>query len=307
MACRSLRRSRSDRDRDSEVDSRLADLDLCSDTAPAPAGLDFYLPNKFRFTSPLLTAWETNNTVYGKFYPCQEHWTERPTVILLHGWNAELGYRYLFPWFTKHLIRSRINAAMIELPYHGQRKPWDNGIGLNFLSEDLARTLEAARQAVTDVRALLGWFISQGCPNVGLWGFSLGAWLGGLVACADPRTRFAILLTPVVQMERAIQELDFCEPLREKLKHSGLRLDRLNLVAQQPKIPREDILFVQAQHDLFAPSETIEELWRAWDHPEIWRVQHGHISALVSASILQRTVRWIARKTTQVAREPVTS
>jgi pimeloyl-ACP methyl ester carboxylesterase len=242
------------------------------------------------------TPWAENNVVFGKLYRAGRKWQERPSVILLHGWNGELGYRWQFPWLAWRLVRSGVNAAMIELPYHNRRKPCAAGAITNFISHDLLRMVEATQQAVADTRALMGWLLGEGSPVVGLWGLSLGGWLAGLVACHDARARFAVLMTPVVRMDRAVRDLAFCEPIRRSLEGTSIRLDPLNLASHFPRTGPETILLVESQHDLFAPPETIEELWSAWRRPEIWRLKHGHISILISLPVMERTVKWIARK-----------
>jgi hypothetical protein len=115
-----------------------------------------------------------------------------------------------------------------------------------------------------------------------------------LLACHEPQARFAVLMTPVNRMDRAIRELAFCAPIRRSLRDASICLDRLNLLHHQPLIPPQKILLVQSRYDLFAPSETVEELWQAWDQPHIWRVRHGHISVLMSFLVMERTVRWVA-------------
>jgi dienelactone hydrolase len=249
----------------------------------------------FSFLSPIVTPCPENNTVRGKLYRCGRNWRDRPAVILLHGWNGEWGYRYQFPWLAWRLGCAGINTAMIELPYHGGRKPRRAGAVRNFLSNDLEHTIEAARQALADVRALQVWLATQGCPSIGLWGFSLGAWLSGLLAAGESRTDFAVLLTPVARLDRAVAELPFCEPIRRRLNGTPFCFDSLNLISHQPPA-REKILIIASQHDLFAPAETLEDLWSAWDEPEMWRLPHGHISVLMSVPILERTVKWIASK-----------
>jgi dienelactone hydrolase len=298
MACRSVKPSRTPLSRQAAASTSL-ELDLGSDADLMPAEITFQTAEDFQFASPVRTAWETNNVARGKLFRCAENWAERPTVVLVHGWNAELSYRHLFPWFTRRLSKSGINTAMIELPYHGHRKPWCEGRGLNFISDDLSRTLQAARQAVADIRTLVIWLRSQGCRTVGLWGFSLGAWLSGVVTCAAAEHQFAVLTTPVVRIDRAIAELAFCRPVREAINRAAFPLDALNLACHRPKLSAEKILIVEAQNDLFAPAETIEELCQAWEQPNIWRVSEGHISVLISPRVLSRTVRWIAEKSAE--------
>jgi dienelactone hydrolase len=165
------------------------------------------------------------------------------------------------------------------------------------LSGDLVHVVQAARQAIADTRALVAWLRAQGCSRVGVWGLSLGAWLGGMLACVEPGLHFAVMMMPVARMDRVIAELDFCQPLRRSLRGQPARLEPMNLVTHRPRLAPDDILIVASEHDLFAPLETIEELWRAWDKPELWRLRHGHISMMMSAQVMERTVGWIAAKT----------
>lgn len=267
---------------------------------PVPVPEDFYFFNtrEFRFTSTIATPWAENNVVYGKLYRAGNRWRERPTVVLLHGWNGELGYYYQFPALAHRLARAGVNAAMLELPYHARRKPPQNDAVRNFISHNLHRMVEATYQATSDIRALMEWLSHQGSPTVGLWGISLGAWLGGLVACHEPATRFAVLMSPVVRMDRAVQELPFCEPVRRSLAQVPLPLDPFNLVSYRPVPTLKDILMIESRFDLFAGVDTIEELWAAWGQPEIWRLRHGHISILASPFVMERTVRWVAAHAT---------
>jgi dienelactone hydrolase len=189
-----------------------------------------------------------------------------------------------------------VNAVLFELPYHLQRRPRRPGAINNFISEDLLRMVEATRQSIADVRALMKWLRGQGCEKIGLWGTSLGAWLAGLIVCHEPKLDFAVLATPIAKLERVIKELAFCAPIRRSYEKSNLSLSKLNLAQQRPKIALDKILIQEAEHDLFAPKETVEEFWADWGRPEIWRARHGHISILMSVSMMNRTVKWIAAK-----------
>jgi dienelactone hydrolase len=258
--------------------------------------ITFSSATEFRFASVIRTRWDENNIVHGQLFRSGKDWRRKPTVIMLHGWNADHCYRHQFPRFARHLERAGINTAMIELPYHCQRRPSVEGSVRNFISEDLHSMLQATEQSVADIRSLRRWLREQGNPAVGLWGFSLGAWLTGLTICADDQFDFATLLTPVVRVDRAVAELDFCEPIRRALEQTSVPLEGLDLLTRRPRIPRERILLIESKYDVFLPPETVEELWRAWDQPEIRRVNHGHISIMMSRSVLKRVVGWIASK-----------
>ncbi|HUR44635.1 MAG TPA: alpha/beta hydrolase family protein [Candidatus Saccharimonadales bacterium] len=260
----------------------------------APPDFSFFTSLEFRFASAVATPWPENNTVYGRFYRAGPAWRDRPSIVLLHGWNGELGYYWQFPWLAWRLVRAGINVAMLELPYHARRRPQQNGATQNFISHNLHRMAEATHQATSDIRAVMAWLREQASPSVGLWGISLGAWLGGLVCCHEPATRFAVLMSPVVRMDRAVEELPFCAPVRRSLEQAEVSLETFNLVSHRPVAGLKNILIIESKFDLFANAETIEELWRAWGKPEIWRLRHGHISILVSPRVMERTVCWVA-------------
>jgi dienelactone hydrolase len=153
--------------------------------------------------------------------------------------------------------------------------------------------MEAAHQALAEVNSVVNWLLQQGCPRVSVMGFSLGAWLGGLAACHNSRICCAVLVTPVSRMDRMIEEVAFCEPIRQALKGKELDLSRLNLAHCKPKLTRGFILLVEAEHDLFVPAETTQELWEAWGNPELWNLPHGHITILSSSNMMKRASKWI--------------
>ena len=264
--------------------------------APIPHDLEFRSPTDFTFTSFLRSPFAENNRVFGKLYRCGQEWCTKPAVILLHGWNGENCYYYLFPYLARRLVARGMNAAMIQLPYHALRKPPKEAKRRNFISSDLEGMIEATRQSLSDIASLREWCLGHGCPAVGLWGFSMGAWLAGLAFCASSSTDCLVLTTPVCRMDQVVQNLAFCEPIRRGLSRRPLSLEPLNLISHQPKSPPEKILIVEALYDLFAPVQTVDELWRAWGRPDIIRVRHGHISVLFSPLIMRRIVRWLAQK-----------
>jgi dienelactone hydrolase len=300
MACSSCAAGATAAPRLAEAEALLRDPDYFCDFVSAPTDLTFN-GKEFRFASPIATPWPENNVVFGRLDRAGPDWRKRPAVVLLHGWNGERACRWLFPALAWRLNRAGINAAIMELPYHGRRRPRSAGAPSNFISHDLRHTVEAARQAVADTRALVAWLRGQGSPSVGLWGVSLGAWLAGLMVCRDPHVRSAVLLTPVARMDRVVQELEFCEPLRRSLGGAGLHWTPLNLASHTPLAGPESVLIVASQHDLFAPAQTIEELWWAWDQPEIWWLPHGHISVLMSLPTMVRTLNWIVARTGELS------
>ena len=117
-----------------------------------------------------------------------------------------------------------------------------------------------------------------------------------MLACIEPELSFAVMMAPVVRMDRAVAESHFCKGIRRTLKGVRPRLEPLNLISHPLRLAPADVLIVASEHDLFAPIDTIVELGRTWGHPELWRTRHGHISVMMSAPVMERTVGWIAAK-----------
>jgi hypothetical protein len=102
------------------------------------------------------------------------------------------------------------------------------------------------------------------------------------------------MVVPITRMDVAVEKLAFCAPLRSSLANVAFDFDRLNLRSYEPRV-RDRLLIVKAEHDLFADPDAIEELARQWN-PEVWRIPHGHISALFSLPLMTRTAAWFGKK-----------
>jgi pimeloyl-ACP methyl ester carboxylesterase len=206
-------------DGQSHADEAAAFLQRADFFAPqvAPAPLRFTSDTSFEFPSAVRSASAATDLVRGKCEFVAREWQQHPSVILLHGWNASRQYQWHFPYWSQLLARAGVNAFRFELPHHMSRTPVEPGTIRNFLSGDLLHVVRTTHQALADIRALTAWLRAQGSPTVGVWGVSLGAWLGGLAAAHQPELESAVLMTPVARMDRAVKELAFFEPIRQPL------------------------------------------------------------------------------------------
>src|SRR6202795_3269032 len=57
------------------------------------------------------------------------------------------------------------------------------------VSSNIARTVDATRQAVIDTRSAVDWLVSQGYERIGIVGTSLGSCYAFLASSHDPRIR----------------------------------------------------------------------------------------------------------------------
>ena len=259
-----------------------------------PAQVRFSGANRFNFETPNPGPFAENNVAHGRLYRCGDNWQKRPTVILLHGWNDIINHRVRYPLMTRQINRHGFNAATLVAPFHFERRPRQIGAWSNFLSPDILRTVEAVRQAIAETRAFAEWLRREGCPALGLMGVSLGGWLAGLTIGRDATFSCAVLLVPVARLDRLVAEAAFCRGLQPAFEGQPDGASKLNLMRHRPAIPKTNVLLIEALYDLFVPAETMEELWSAWDQPEIWRLRCGHISILARPGLYGRIIRWMA-------------
>ena len=258
--------------------------------ASDPARIEFDGPRDFKFPTPRPCRVEENNIVYGRLYRCAERWQERPVIVLLDGYPS-VGYHTAFPLLARRVNRAGFNVATLVAPYNLQRRP-----GRPMEDNCLEFARETA-QSVAEIRALTGWLLDEGCPSVGLLGFSFGGWLAGLTACSDARIACAVLTVPGVRL-RCSQPVVW-RRVREALQalrpaHETMDTTRLNLTLSTPVIPKENILLIVGIHDLFAEGQPYEELWQKWQQPEIWRLPHGHASAQLRLGLMGRVLPWLS-------------
>ena len=264
--------------------------DFLTPTVPA-AQLTFQSQSRFSFPSVARHIWDTP-TAHGRFQRAGRDWKRRPAVILIHGWNGEMGYYFSFPWIERVLAARGINALSFELPFHGRRRPRGSGAIHNLISDDVETMVEGLRHCLADALSLRLWLVEQGCPSVSLWGYSLGGWLAGLLA-SHPQRLFetAVLMNPVAQMDVALNTLPFGAPAREGMRDNPLDFTRLNLTHHKPTVKRT--LIMAGQRDLFVPADTLDQLAIAWPNTAIWRMKHSHISSCFGATNLWRATTWL--------------
>jgi hypothetical protein len=137
-----------------------------------------------RFTSPVASPYPENNLANARWFPAAG---KRAVVVLPH-WNANgLQYNSL----CSILGKVGIAVLRMSLPYHDIRKPAEIQRSDYAVSSNIARTLDAARQGVIDLRCCLDWLESRGYTELGVIGTSLGSCYAFLCAAHEPRIKVA--------------------------------------------------------------------------------------------------------------------
>jgi pimeloyl-ACP methyl ester carboxylesterase len=146
---------------------------------------DFRLEkNLLRFTSPVVTPYPENNSVYAQWFPARSA-RGRAALVLPH-WNAKAHQHVTL---CRGLSRLGISALRVSLPYHDLRMPAELQRADYAVSANVARTIDATRQAVIDARSCLDWLQMQGYERLGIVGTSLGSCYAFLTCAQDKRLR----------------------------------------------------------------------------------------------------------------------
>ena len=150
---------------------------------------DFELAgNKLRFTSPVETPYPENNTVRGHWFPGKASPMEpkpgQKAVIVLPHWNAHAEQHV---GLCRGISLLGISALRLSLPYHDLRMPPELKRADYAVSSNVARTIDATRQAVIDVRCCVDWLEQQGYRKIGIVGTSLGSCYAFLASAHDER------------------------------------------------------------------------------------------------------------------------
>ena len=159
---------------------------------------------------------------------------------------------------------------------------------------------ETCAQAIAEIRALTGWLLKEGCPDVALWGISLGAWSAGMTVCCDSRLAAVVLQAPCGRLNPWVEQRAVLPRIRRRWQSGLVMCDRMNLTAMnptttQPAIPRENILLIEGIYDLICWREDVENLWQVWGQPDIWRLPQGHVEICCGfvPGLTGRVLRWL--------------
>ena len=151
-------------------------------TPPTDFSLD---GNLLRFTSAIETPHHENNIVHGQWYPAKlKPGARRVAAIVLPHWNASLGQHGAL---CAGLAKLGISALRLSLPYHDYRMPAELSRADYAVSANVARTIDATRQAVIDTRSIADWLQTQGYTDIGIVGTSLGSCYAFLASAHDSR------------------------------------------------------------------------------------------------------------------------
>jgi dienelactone hydrolase len=161
-------------------------------TPTTPAKQRWGEAGTLRFPSALTTPHSENNVVSARWFPATgdtdmgRRSNRGRVVLVLPQWNANSeGHIGL----ARLLAHAGVSALRLSLPFHDTRMPPELTRADYIVSANVARTLQACRQAVLDARRAIAWLVDLGFERIGILGTSLGSCLAMLTSAHEPAVR----------------------------------------------------------------------------------------------------------------------
>lgn len=228
---------------------------------------DFVLRDTLlRFTSAVNTPYRENNCVHAQWFPARPARNGRrvATLVLPH-WNASAGQHNAL---CRGLAKLGISALRLSMPYHDYRMPAELERADYAVSANVARTIDATRQAVIDTRSCVDWLVAERFERVGIVGTSLGSCYAFLASAHDPRlevnvfnhcsTYFADVVWDGLSSQHIRQGLESGITL-EQLRESWMVISPPYYIERYAKLKKKT-LFIYARYDTTFPVHFSEQV-----------------------------------------------
>ena len=196
-----------------------------------------------RFTSPVQTGHPENDQVNARWYEAKPTpGSPKQAMIVLPQWNADaFSHNALCEMF----LHWGISSLRLSKPYHDIRRPAELERSDYAVSSNVGRTIQAARQAVADIRSSLDWLEAQGYTQIGVLGTSLGSCYAYLAAAVDSRLQVCAFNHASTSFGDVVWEGQSTRHVRAAFEHAGL-----------------DQVTVQRLFDAISPSSYVDEYAR---------------------------------------------
>ncbi len=237
---------------------------------------------------------EENTTSFVRLWEHREAREDRMTIIAVHGWTMGDQRVNSLAFLPGLLFSLGCNVALVELPFHGRRRP--KGIPDDlplFPSADPVRTCLAMAHALYDLRILRAFLERRGHTRISCVGMSLGAYVGALWASLDTINRAAFLVPLVSMGDMALDLLG---------RHEQDSLSREFLVdlfrdhsplEREPATAQESIMVVAGTDDHLVPKSQISQLQSRWPRVRVVWAGGGHGAATNRAEAFDRITKFL--------------
>lgn len=257
-----------------------------------------------RFTFPTLhpMGFPETNVAVGRFYRNLRS-PGAPVVMISHGW-AHRTLRTIEHLYVRPFLRAGFSVAFVAHPLHFERTPRGAYSGELVVSADVVLTVEAFRQGVIDMLGTANWLRAAGHPRIGLFGYSLGSYLAGIMAAVRGDWEFVVLGGAGDSPASPILDTPLGRNIREDLQACGM-LDRgkvtrswriISPAAFRPRVPADRILLLAGRYDRIILPASVRRLWRAWGRPRLEWLDRGHYTLLaINRGLMARAIPFMRR------------
>lgn len=220
------------------------------------------------FSSPVKTPYPVNDRVRAQWFPAREkRGAPRVAAIVLPHWNAS---RTQHNALCRGLAKLGISTLRLSLPYHDYRMPEELERADYAVSSNVARTIDATRQAVIDTRCCADWLESEGYTNIGVVGTSLGSCYAFLASVHDARlkvnvfnhcsTFFADVVWEGLSTRHIRESLETVVTL-EQLRDVWMAISPPYYIERYGRLDKKP-LFIYARYDTTFPTRFSEQVVR---------------------------------------------
>ncbi len=174
-----------------------------------------------RFTSSVRTPYPQNDQGNARWYQAEARDGQQPrqAMIVLPQWNADaFSHNALCEMF----LRWGVSSLRLSKPFHDIRRPAELERSDYAVSANIGRTIQAARQAVADIRSCCDWLEEQGYTQIGVLGTSLGSCYAYLAAAMDPRLRLCAFNHASTDFGDVVWEGQSTRHIQSAFAHAGL-------------------------------------------------------------------------------------
>jgi dienelactone hydrolase len=242
-----------------------------------------------------------NDRIWVSFYPAvQPARQPAPAVVLLHP-LADTDMK-LMRRFARYLAARGIGCALMELPYHGRRRPPGERSGGRFTDPSIDDLVQAARQSASDVSTVVSWLCRQPSVDphrVGVVGVSLGAIVAHLAMGEDGRLSAGVAILgggnlADLRQSSIIFKLGTERPAFRLSPEEAERLRSVDPIQYARQNRPRRVLMVQAARDLLVPPRDAKALWEALGRPPIRWVDTNHFGlALMPRSVMRLSAAYL--------------
>jgi dienelactone hydrolase len=246
------------------------------------SGVEIY---DVRFPSPVTSRHPENNTVHAEYYRPKGK-GPFPAVVVLDILD---GKQVVSRGEALYLAQHDVAALIVYMAYYGPRRPTAERVRM--LSTDIDHSVAAVTQTVLDCRRAAAWLAGRpevDAEKLGIVGTSLGSFVGGVAAAAEPRFKNVALLLGGGGLVDAFYDHPKVAPFRlavQLLVGSKDRLkkliDPIDPLTYADRLKEKRLLLIGASRDDVVPPAALEKLWQATGKPKILWFDATHVGAAV--------------------------